>query len=146
MSAPQYLLTGFGERAGGSPSRPSGAPPLSSGAHPCQPERMAEEPELTERVRRALHDQRDVVERRMFGSIGFMVGGVLRVGVGRHPDHVMMARISSARQAQALTEPGVQPAVMRGRPMRGWLFFEEEAVATDEQLTRWIEAALAAEV
>ena len=107
---------------------------------------MADDPELTERVRRALRDERDVVERRMFGSIGFMVGGVLRVGVGRHRDHVMMARVPAALQAQALTRPGVRPAVMRGRPLQGWLFFEDEAVATDEQLSRWVEAALAAEV
>jgi TfoX N-terminal domain len=107
---------------------------------------MADDPELTERVRRALRDERDVVERRMFGSIGFMVGGVLRVGVGRHSDHVMMARVPEAQQDWALTEPGVRPAVMRGKPLRGWLYFGEEAVATDEQLHRWVEAALAAEV
>lgn len=107
---------------------------------------MADDPELIERVRRALQDQRDVVERRMFGSLGFMVGGVLRIGVGRHADHVMMARVAEADQEQALTEPGVRPAVMRGRPLRGWLYFEDAAVATDAQVARWIAAALAAEV
>jgi hypothetical protein len=107
---------------------------------------MADEPELTARVRRALGERDDVVERRMFGSLGFMVGGVLRVGVGRHRDHVMMARCPSAGWEQALTEPGVQPAVMRGRMLRGWLFFGAEAVGTDEQVARWVSAALAAEV
>ncbi len=107
---------------------------------------MADHPELTERVRRALQGERDVVERRKFGSIGFMVGGVLRVGVGRHDDHVMMARVPEAQQEQALTEPGVRPAVMRGKPLRGWLYFEDEAVATDEQVARRVAAALAAEV
>ena len=82
----------------------------------------------------------------MFGSVGFMVRGVLRVGVGRHPDHVMMARVSAARQAQALAEPGVLPAVMRGRALDGWLYFSAEAVATDEQLARWVGEALRAEV
>jgi hypothetical protein len=106
---------------------------------------VTDEPELTERVRRALRDEPDVVERRMFGSIGFMVAGVLRVGVGRHPDHVMMARVPLAAQQRSLTEPGVCPAVMRGRALHGWLFFEAEAVATDEQLARWVREALAAE-
>ncbi|GAA2754336.1 TfoX/Sxy family protein [Amnibacterium kyonggiense] len=107
---------------------------------------MADDPELTERVRRLLDGEPDVVERRMFGSVGFMVGGVLRVGVGRHADHVMMARIPLAQAAAALAEPGVRPAIMRGARMRGWLFFEDEAVAADAALERWVSAALAAEV
>jgi hypothetical protein len=106
---------------------------------------MADAPELTARVRAALADRTDVVEKPMFGSIGFVVGGVLRVGVGRHPDHVMMARIPAAEEADALALPGVLPAVMRGRPVHGWLFFEAEAVATDDRLARWIRSALAAE-
>lgn len=106
---------------------------------------MVDDQELTDRVRRALADEVDVVEKRMFGSIGFLVGGVLRVGVGRHPDHVMMARVPEAQQDAAHAVPGVHPAVMRGRPMRGWLFFEDAAVETDEQLDRWVRAALAAE-
>jgi TfoX/Sxy family transcriptional regulator of competence genes len=107
---------------------------------------MVDVPGLTMRVRVALAEQADVVERRMFGSIGFMVGGVLRVGVGRHPDHVMMARVPADLEVEAVALPGVRPAVMRGRPVSGWLFFEETAVAADEQLMRWVRAALAAEV
>ena len=106
---------------------------------------MAEDPELTQRVRDALAGQTDVVEKRMFGSIGFMVGGVLRIGVGRHPDHVMMLRCSE-EDAAALAGPGVDPAVMRGRAIRGWLFLEEQAVGDDERLARWVAAALAAPV
>lgn len=108
---------------------------------------MADDPELLERVRALLGTERDVVERRMFGSIGFMVGGVLRVGVGvgRKRDHVMMARVPLADEAQALTSPGVKPAVMAGRSRHGWLFFDDEAVDSDEQLERWVASALAAE-
>ena len=100
---------------------------------------------LTERVRRMLEGEVDVVEKRMFGSVGFLVGGVLRVGVGRHPDHVMMARVPLAAEATALDVRGVHPAVMRGRAMRGWLFFDDEAIASDVQLRRWVTSALAAE-
>jgi TfoX/Sxy family transcriptional regulator of competence genes len=104
---------------------------------------VTEAEELTQRVREALADETDVVEKRMFGSIGFMVGGVLRVGVGRHPDHVMMLRCSPDDAAR-LAGPGVHPAVMRGRTMRGWLFLDEPAIASDDHLVRWVAAALAA--
>lgn len=106
---------------------------------------MADESELLERVRTLLEPERDVVEKRMFGSVGFMVGGVLRVGVGRHRDHVMMGRIPLADEAEALRRPGVLPATMGGRVRHGWLFFEDEAVDSDEQLAHWVAAALAAE-
>jgi TfoX/Sxy family transcriptional regulator of competence genes len=105
---------------------------------------MADDPELTARVRAVLESETDVVEKRMFGSVGFLVGGALRVGVGRHPDHVLMLRIAEEDAEEALALPGVGPAVMRGRPMRGWLFLEDEAVATDEQLRGWVALALAA--
>lgn len=106
---------------------------------------MADAPELLDRVRRLLEPEHDVVEKRMFGSIGFMVGGVLRVGVGRHRDHVMMGRIPAAEEAEALRSPGVLPAIMAGRTRHGWLFFEDEAVESEEQLAHWVAAALAAE-
>jgi TfoX/Sxy family transcriptional regulator of competence genes len=106
---------------------------------------VVQDQQLLERVREALEDEVDVVEKRMFGSIGFMVGGVLRVGVGTHRDHVMMARVPLAEAESAVLEPGVKPAVMGGRTMRGWLFFDDAAVQTDDQLRRWVSAALAAE-
>ncbi len=106
---------------------------------------MTDDAELLERVRRLLETERDVVEKRMFGSIGFMVGGVLRVGVGHHRDHVMMGRVAAADEADALRYPGVHPAVMAGRTRRGWLFFEDVAVDSDDQLARWVASALAAE-
>lgn len=106
---------------------------------------MADDPELAERVRALLETVPDVVERRMFGSLGFLVGGVLRVGVGRHADHVMLARVPRSAEAAALAEPGVGPALMRGRPMRGWLFLQDEAVASDDGLARRVRLALDAE-
>lgn len=107
---------------------------------------MADDPELTDRVRAALDGRTGVVEKRMFGSVGFLVDDALRVGVGRHADHVMMIRVAEEAAGDALAQPGVRPAVMRGRPMRGWLFLEDEAVATDEQLRGWVALALAAPV
>jgi hypothetical protein len=125
---------------------PSARYGLSFGALAWQPDGVADDPQLTARVRSLLADETDVVEKRMFGSIGFLVRGALRVGVGRHADHVMMGRVAAADEDAALATRGIGPAVMRGRPMSGWLFFTDEAVATDEQLARWVRSALAAQV
>lgn len=104
---------------------------------------MADDPELSARVRRALEGVPHVEERRMFGSLGFLVEGTLRLGVGSHPDHVMLVRAGAAQDGE-LERDGVGPAVMRGRPMSGWLFLERRAVESDDDLAHWVDVALAA--
>lgn len=103
---------------------------------------MPEDAELIARVRDALAEVPAVEERRMFGSLGFLVGGTLRLGVGTNPDHVMLVRAGSTWEEQ-LERPGANPAIMRGRVMTGWLFLERRAVETDEDLAHWVSLALA---
>lgn len=104
---------------------------------------MAYNVERTERVRELLAATPNVTERKMFGSIGFMVGGKLCMGVGDHADHVMMVRVGTKMYAKVLDEPGVAPAVMRGREQKGYVFLGEDSLRTDKQLRRWVELALA---
>lgn len=109
---------------------------------------MTDQAELLQKVRAALAPETDVVEKRMFGSIGFVVGGALRVGVRSVVDplsgQAMMARVGAARVPEALMLPGVRPAVMGGRVMRNWVFLLEDAVATREQVAHWVALAMAA--
>ena len=103
---------------------------------------MADNPELTERVRQALTHVSDVREQRMFGSVAFMVNGKLCIGVGDHEDHQLMVRIDPAVYERALEVKGAGPAVMRGRAMRGYVFVTEEGVETDDDLDYWVGLAL----
>lgn len=103
---------------------------------------MAYNLERTEQVRKRLAHIQDVTERKMFGSIGFMVNGKLCIGVGDHADHNMMVRIGPDKYEEALKRPGVLPAIMRGREMKGYVFLLEEAVKTDEDLDYWVGLAL----
>jgi hypothetical protein len=43
---------------------------------------------------------------------------------------------------ELLTQPHVEPFVMRERAMSGWVRVGEEAVARDEDLNRWVEAGV----
>lgn len=103
---------------------------------------MAYNHELTEQVRQALADIPDVKEKKMFGSIAFMVNGKLCVGVGDHEDHQMMVRVGPDVYDRALQKRGAQPAVMRGREIKGYVFLVEEGVETKEDLDYWIGLAL----
>ena len=104
---------------------------------------MAHELKPVDRVRRALAGIDGVTERRMFGSLGFLANGRLLGGVGQHDDRVMLIRVGAAAD-EALTRPGARPAVMRGRPMSGWLFLDRSAVATDQDVAHWVALGLAA--
>jgi hypothetical protein len=62
-----------------------------------------------------------------------------RWSVGVHGDD-LIARIASDDTAAALTEPGVRPFDITGRPMRGWVLVAGEAL-DDAVLDRWVEQA-----
>jgi len=96
----------------------------------------------TEQVRKALARLPDVQERKMFGSIGFMVNGKLCIGVGDHDDHVMMVRVGPEAYDAALQRRGAQPAIMRGQERKGYVFLLEEAVRTQKDLDYWVNLAL----
>lgn len=104
---------------------------------------MTEDEALADRVRRALATTPGVEERRMFGSLGFLVEGTLRIAVGVHGDRVAMVRTGAAQDA-ALQRPGTAPMVMRGRELTGWISLSRTAIVTDEDVEHWVGVALAA--
>lgn len=95
------------------------------------------------RVKSALARERGVTERKMFGSVGFMLNNNLLLGVGDNKYHSMMVRVGKDEYEQCLRRPGAKPAIMRVRKMKGYVFLEDEAFESDEDLLYWIELALA---
>lgn len=96
----------------------------------------------TEQVRRLLVHIPDVEEKKMFGSIGFIVNGKLCIGVGDHTDHIMMVRVGPRKYEESLKRSGSHPAIMRGREMKGYVFLTEEALESEEDLDYWVGLAL----
>jgi TfoX/Sxy family transcriptional regulator of competence genes len=92
--------------------------------------------ELAERVRRALGPRPDVVERRMFGGIAFMIRGHMSVGVARGE---LMVRTGPERFEAALARPHARPMDFTGRPMRGFVFVGRDGIRSDAALAAWIE-------
>ena len=101
---------------------------------------MAYDESLVEEVRRML-PRVEVVEQKMFGGVGFMLGGNMCVAVNNQPDHIMMVRIDPSDQ-EALKRKGASTAVMQGRKMSGWIFLTKEAVETQEDFEYWVNLAL----
>ncbi len=100
---------------------------------------MAYDEGLTQRVRAVLDVRPDVVERKMFGGIAFLIAGNMCCGVLGDD---LIVRLDP-EHAGALTSPehGTRPFDVTGRPMRGWLFVAPEATAEDADLEQWLERA-----
>jgi len=100
---------------------------------------MAYDEGLAQRIRSALSGRDDVVEKKMFGGLTFMVGGRMAIGVVRDD---LMVRVGPDGHDAALNEPGVRPMDFTGRPMRGMVYVASAVVATDEDLRRWVDRAV----
>jgi TfoX/Sxy family transcriptional regulator of competence genes len=94
---------------------------------------MAYDQGLAERLRDLLPK---AVEKKMFGSVGWMERGHLVAGIWKDD---LIARVHPDETAKALKEPGVKPFAVTGRPMKGWVLVDAEQVAEEPQLKEWVE-------
>jgi len=92
-----------------------------------------------ERVRVALAHVPDVKQKKMFGSIAFMVRGKMCVSARAER---IMCRIEPARHDAAVKRPGCRTVVMRGRSYRGYVHVDADALRTKRALQHWIDLAL----
>ena len=96
---------------------------------------MAFDEGLAERVRGVLDDRPDVVEKRMFGGIAFMVRGHMCVGLVKDD---LMVRVGPERHEESLKKPHVRPMDFTGKPMTGYVYVGPAGVAEEEDLERWV--------
>lgn len=102
---------------------------------------MAHDEELAHRVRAALGAE-VVTEQRMFGGLAFLVRGHLALAASQ--DGLLVHVDASDDGAEALlARPGVEPAVMGRRTMRGWVRVRPEGFADDDALAAWVARGLA---
>jgi TfoX/Sxy family transcriptional regulator of competence genes len=99
-------------------------------------ERLAEE--VRERLRVAAEGE--LTEKRMFGGLGFMVGGNLAVAASRNGG--LLVRTDPADADEVLALEGVEPMENRGRKMPGWVFVAADVLRDEEGLDDWIERSL----
>lgn len=101
---------------------------------------MAYDETLARRVDAALADVDEVTDRQMFGGIAFMVAGNMGVGITGSD---LMLRLGPEAAERALEEPNVRPMDFTGRPMKGYVYVSPAGTASDDDLRRWVDRALA---
>jgi TfoX/Sxy family transcriptional regulator of competence genes len=101
---------------------------------------MAFSEALAARVRQALARRKGIVEKKMFGGIGFLLNGNLLVGVRKDS---LLVRLDPSQSDEVLKEAHVSELKITGRgTMKGWLVVGLQAIETGEQLKGWIQQAV----
>ena len=101
---------------------------------------MAYDEGVAQRLREALSDEDDVVEKKMFGGIAFMHRGNMCCGV---VGDELMLRVGADAYDAALRESHARPMDFTGRPMRGMLYVGTDGFEADEALAAWLQRATA---
>jgi hypothetical protein len=93
---------------------------------------------LAHRIREHLSRRKGLVEKKMFGGVGFLLNGNMLVGVWKDS---LIARLGPDEGDEALKEPHVREFDITGRAMKGWVLIASDGVKQDAQLRGWIERA-----
>lgn len=102
---------------------------------------MAYDEDLADRIRELVGGQPGVTEQKMFGGLAFLIGGNMAVSASGQGG--LLLRADPARTDELTASGEASIAVMRGRPMDGWLRVPADGVQSDDQLARWVEIGTA---
>jgi TfoX/Sxy family transcriptional regulator of competence genes len=97
---------------------------------------MAYDQELANRLRELLAAEDDLSERKMFGGVGFMVAGNMAIAASGQGG--ILVRVDPSQSDSLVASTDAFAAVMRGRPMPGWLRVATEHLRSECQLSRWV--------
>lgn len=96
---------------------------------------MAYDEGLIERVREIVSDDPDIIEKKMFGGLAFMVQGNMALGLMTDD---LMIRVGAEQLEEALARPHTRKMDLTGKPMKGFVVVEAEGYEGDEDLARWV--------
>lgn len=102
---------------------------------------MAYDEELAMRIRELISAERGLTEKKMFGGLAFLIGGNMAVAASGQGG--VLVRCDPADSAKLVNNNGATIAVMRGRPMPGWLRVDASKVKTKRELGAWVARGVA---
>ncbi len=98
---------------------------------------MAYDEELAARVRELLAGEPELVEKKMFGGLAFLIGGNMAVAASGQGGILVRADPDESKKLVATTDARLLE--MRGRAMAGWLRVDPEGLQTKRQLAGWVD-------
>lgn len=102
---------------------------------------MAYDEDLADRIRELIAGEKHVTEQKMFGGLGFLIGGNMAVAASGQGG--VLVRIDPAEGDRLVKTTKAEPMEMRGRSMTGWLRVAAADVRTKPQLAKWVKLGAA---
>jgi TfoX/Sxy family transcriptional regulator of competence genes len=102
---------------------------------------MAYDEELAHRIRELLAGDPDLTEKKMFGGLAFLIGGTMALAASGQGG--VLVRVDPAQSERLVERTRAETAVMRHRPMPGWLRVAPEHLRTKRQLAKWVDLSTA---
>lgn len=101
---------------------------------------MAYSEYLADRIRQNLNKRHvSYIDKKMMGGLTFMIDDKMCVGIIKDD---LMARINPDIYESSLKKNGCKEMKFTGRPMKGYVLIEAEAIDDDKELDYWIQLCL----
>lgn len=96
--------------------------------------------QLASHIRLQLEQRHDietaeVVEKKMFGGLSFLINGHMSAGVVKDQ---FVFRIDPKKTERALARPGARPMDFTGKPMRGFVYVSADVLEDDVAFCEWV--------
>ena len=102
--------------------------------------RMAYDEDLAARIRNLIGPDPELTEKKMFGGLAFLIRGHMAISASGQGG--VLVHVDSERSAGLVAATGATTAVMQGREMPGWLRVSPDDLASDDDLSRWVEIGI----
>ncbi len=99
---------------------------------------MAYDEDLAERIS-ATFGNIPIVEKKMFGGVGYLLHGNMACGI---LDDALIVRVGKENYDEALSHPHTRVFNTTGRVMRGWVMVSPEGTANEDELSNWVEQGI----
>ncbi len=102
---------------------------------------MAHDEKLADRIRSLLRDRSNLTEKKMFGGLAFLIRGHMAISASGQGG--VLVHCHPERSGDLVATTAATVAVMQGREMPGWLRVAADSIATDDDLSPWVETGIA---
>ncbi len=91
---------------------------------------------LAQRIHAVLQTHPEIIEKKMFGGVGFILRGNMACGVQGDD---LIVRVGAENNEFALSQPHTRPFMARpGKPMAGWVLVSPAGTRDDRDLHAWV--------
>jgi hypothetical protein len=102
---------------------------------------MAYDEALAVRIRDLIGPDPELTEKKMFGGLAFLIRGHMAISASGQGG--VLVHADPARSGELVAATVATVAVMQGREMPGWLRVASENLASDDDLSPWVELGVA---